>query len=104
MPHVDLPSIIGLLALMLFAAKSAGWVCKHAGQPAELGELVAGVVLGASANPPTNAKTARDREIVLHGWCRSRNANNSPPTTPNANGANWKMTMYASGGPNLSSS
>jgi Na+:H+ antiporter len=49
MPHVDLPSIIGLLALMLFAAKVAGWVCKRAGQPAVLGELVAGVVLGASA-------------------------------------------------------
>lgn len=48
MPHHDIPQFVGLLALMLLTAKAAGWLANRAGQPAVLGELLAGVVLGAS--------------------------------------------------------
>src|SRR5262245_62001016 len=49
MPHDAVPQFIGLLALTLLAAKAGGWLANRAGQPAVLGEPVAGVVLGASA-------------------------------------------------------
>lgn len=45
---MDVPEFLGLLALMLGAAKLAGWGAKLLGQPAVLGELAAGVVLGGS--------------------------------------------------------
>lgn len=46
MQHI--PQIVGLLAVMLATAKAFGWLAKRVGQPAVLGELVAGVVLGLS--------------------------------------------------------
>src|SRR5205807_3764138 len=48
MPHVDVAHFLGVLAVMLAAAKLAGALARSAGQPAVLGELAAGVVLGTS--------------------------------------------------------
>ena len=48
MPHLDVAHFLGLLAAMLAAAKLAGALARWAGQPAVLGELAAGVVLGTS--------------------------------------------------------
>ena len=49
MNHLDIPQLLGLLVLILGFAKLFGFLAKQVGQPAVLGELVAGVVLGASA-------------------------------------------------------
>jgi Kef-type K+ transport system membrane component KefB len=47
MPHIDpVASIVGGLALMLVAAKLGGELAIRAKQPAVLGELIAGIVLG----------------------------------------------------------
>ena len=48
MDHLDVPQILGLLVVMLAAAKLFGFLAQRIGQPAVLGELVAGVVLGMS--------------------------------------------------------
>jgi Kef-type K+ transport system membrane component KefB len=48
MGHVDIPQCVGLLVVMLGTAKALGALAKRIGQPAVLGELVAGVVLGRS--------------------------------------------------------
>ncbi len=48
MEHLDVPQFLGLLVMMLGAAKLLGAAAKAIGQPAVLGELVAGVVLGMS--------------------------------------------------------
>lgn len=47
-PHHELLNFLLLLALMLAAAKGAGWLSLRLRQPAVLGELLAGVVLGPS--------------------------------------------------------
>jgi NhaP-type Na+/H+ or K+/H+ antiporter len=44
----DVTHLIGLLAVMLATAKAFGWLAKLVDQPAVLGELTAGVVLGLS--------------------------------------------------------
>ena len=44
----QVPQFLGLLALMLFAARVLGGLVQRAGQPAVLGELLAGVLLGPS--------------------------------------------------------
>ena len=49
MEHLDAPQFLGLLVLVLALAKLFGFLAKRIGQPAVLGELVAGVVLGTSA-------------------------------------------------------
>lgn len=49
MKHLDVPQFLALLAAVIAAAKLSGYLAKLAGQPAVLGELVAGVLLGASA-------------------------------------------------------
>ena len=49
MDRLPVPQFLGLLAIMLGAAKVFGAVAQRLGQPAVLGELVAGVVLGMSA-------------------------------------------------------
>jgi Kef-type K+ transport system membrane component KefB len=46
--HVTL-SFLLLLAGIVAAAKAGGWVSLRLGQPAVLGELLAGVILGPSA-------------------------------------------------------
>jgi Kef-type K+ transport system membrane component KefB len=48
MDHLDVPQFLGLLALMLAMAKLFGAAAQAIGQPAVLGELVAGVLLGSS--------------------------------------------------------
>ena len=46
--HLDVPQLLGLLVLILGSANLAGALAKRIGQPAVLGELVTGVVLGVS--------------------------------------------------------
>ena len=48
MEHVPIPSLFLVLATMLVAAKLLGELAERLGQPAVLGELVAGVLLGGS--------------------------------------------------------
>ncbi len=48
MPHLDVPQFLGLLVVILGVAKLFGALAQWIGQPAVLGELVAGVVLGTS--------------------------------------------------------
>jgi Kef-type K+ transport system membrane component KefB len=48
MDHLDVPRMLSLLVAMLGAAKLLGFLAQRVGQPAVLGELVAGVVLGIS--------------------------------------------------------
>jgi Na+:H+ antiporter len=49
MDRPDVASLLGVLALALGAAKLLGGLARRIGQPAVLGELMAGVILGASA-------------------------------------------------------
>lgn len=46
MEHLDVSSVILLLSITLLAAKIGGALAQYLGQPAVLGELMAGVVLG----------------------------------------------------------
>src|SRR3989304_1414365 len=46
--HHEILNFLLLLALIVAAAKGAGWLSLRLGQPAVLGELLAGVVLGPS--------------------------------------------------------
>ncbi|MDR7427820.1 MAG: cation:proton antiporter, partial [Armatimonadota bacterium] len=46
--HHQILNFLLLLALIVAAAKGAGWLSLRLGQPAVLGELLAGVVLGPS--------------------------------------------------------
>lgn len=48
MEHLDVPQFLGLLVVILGTAKLFGAAAQRIGQPAVLGELVAGVVLGMS--------------------------------------------------------
>jgi Kef-type K+ transport system membrane component KefB len=48
MDHLTVAEFLGLLVVMLVAARLCGAVAKAVGQPTVLGELVAGVLLGAS--------------------------------------------------------
>ena len=58
MDHFDVPQQIGCLVLILVAAKVSGELARRLHQPAVLGELLAGVVLGGSVlglvNPANN--------------------------------------------------
>lgn len=49
MGNADIPQLLGLLAIALAVAKLLGAAAQWIGQPAVLGELAAGVVLGLSA-------------------------------------------------------
>jgi Kef-type K+ transport system membrane component KefB len=48
MPHLDLPTFLGLLVVMLGAARLGAILAQRVGQPAVLGELLAGVLVGTS--------------------------------------------------------
>src|SRR5262249_30635166 len=48
MPHLDIAQALGILALALATAKIMGHLAQRIGQPAVIGELLAGVVLGVS--------------------------------------------------------
>jgi Na+:H+ antiporter len=58
MEHLHIPQFVGLLVVMLAAAKVLGALAQRIGQPAVLGALVAGVILGRSVlglvNPATD--------------------------------------------------
>ena len=49
MDHSDVPRFLATLAAVFAAAKLCGYLAKLVGQPSVLGELLAGVLLGASA-------------------------------------------------------
>src|SRR3989304_9864778 len=61
MGHLDVPQFLGLLVVMLGAAKLLGGLAQGFGQPAVLGELVAGVLLGMSVGGLVDPKNE-----VLH--------------------------------------
>lgn len=48
MPQLDIPQFLGTLALILLIAKLLGTLACRLGQPAVLGELIAGAVVGGS--------------------------------------------------------
>ena len=48
MGHLDVPQFLGLLVVMFASAKLLGALAQWIGQPAVLGELLAGVILGMS--------------------------------------------------------
>lgn len=56
MGHLDVPQYLGLLVIMLGAAKLFGALAQRVGQPAVLGELLAGVTLGTSVLGLVNPK------------------------------------------------
>jgi Kef-type K+ transport system membrane component KefB len=67
MPHLDIPQFLGLLVLLLRAAKLLGALARLAGQPAVLGELLAGVLVGASVFGLVNLQDRHDpRNEALH--------------------------------------
>ena len=61
MDHLNVPQFLGLLVLILGSAKLLGAGAKRIGQPAVLGELLAGVILGSSVLGLVNPKNE-----VLH--------------------------------------
>ena len=71
MPHVDpVASIVGGLALMLLAAKLGGELAIRVKQPAVLGELVAGILLGNlsfGGAPPFHAIAQNETIEVIAG-------------------------------------
>src|ERR1017187_1815443 len=48
MEHLHISQFLGILVVMLVAAKAAGYLAQRAGQPAVLGELIGGVLVGKS--------------------------------------------------------
>lgn len=47
-PHSSIPHLLGVLVALLITAKTLGVIAQRLGQPAVVGELVAGVLLGGS--------------------------------------------------------
>jgi Kef-type K+ transport system membrane component KefB len=67
MPHLDIPQLLGILAILLGAAKFFGALAQRIGQPAVLGELMAGVIVGASVFGLVNLQDSGDpRNDVFH--------------------------------------
>ena len=48
MEHLHISQFLGILVVMLVAAKVSGYLAQRAGQPAVLGELIGGVLVGKS--------------------------------------------------------
>ena len=71
MPHIDpVAPIVGGLALMLVAAKLGGELAIRAKQPAVLGELIAGIVLGNlsfGGVPPFHALATNETIEIIAG-------------------------------------
>src|SRR4051812_27754338 len=61
MGHVDIAQWLGLLAIMLGAAKVLGLLARGIGQPTVLGELLAGVIVG-----PSVLRLIDPRADILH--------------------------------------
>lgn len=67
MQPLDVPSFLGLLVLLLGVAKLLGALARRLGQPAVLGELLAGVLIGASALSLIDPSNHNDPRLdVLH--------------------------------------
>lgn len=67
MPHLDIPAFLGTLALLLLSAKLLGALAQRLGQPAVLGELLAGVLVGGSVLGLVNLQDKADpRNEALH--------------------------------------
>jgi Kef-type K+ transport system membrane component KefB len=66
MGHVDVSQFVGLLVVMLGTAKLLGALAQRIGQPAVLGELVAGVILGRSVLGLVDPQT----DILHLSWLR----------------------------------
>src|SRR4051794_23824412 len=60
MPRLDVPQFLGLTVLLLAGAKLFGALARFVGQPAVLGELLAGVLAGASAFGLVNLQNKND--------------------------------------------
>ena len=58
MGHLDVPQFLGLLVILLGSAQLFGALARRIGQPAVLGELVAGVILGTSVLGLVDPKNA----------------------------------------------
>jgi Kef-type K+ transport system membrane component KefB len=56
MDHLDVPRFLGMLVVVLVTAKLLGTLAQRIGQPAVLGELLAGVILGTSVVGLVNPK------------------------------------------------
>jgi Kef-type K+ transport system membrane component KefB len=65
MDHPDISHFLGMLVVMLVAAKVFGVLAQRIGQPSVLGELIAGVVLGGSVLGLVDSK-----DEVLHVFAR----------------------------------
>jgi Kef-type K+ transport system membrane component KefB len=48
MEHIHISQLLGMLVVMLGVAKVAGYLAQRVGQPAVLGELIGGVLVGKS--------------------------------------------------------
>ena len=48
MEHLHISQFLGILVVMLVAAKVSGYLAQRLGQPAVLGELIGGVLVGKS--------------------------------------------------------
>lgn len=48
MEHIDVAHFLGMLVIILAMAKVAGTLAQRVGQPAVLGELVGGILIGPS--------------------------------------------------------
>jgi Kef-type K+ transport system membrane component KefB len=67
MHQLDIPNFLGLLVLLLAAAKLLGGLARHVGQPAMLGELLAGALVGPSVLGLVNLQDLADpRNDSLH--------------------------------------
>jgi Kef-type K+ transport system membrane component KefB len=49
MEHFDTTQFLGMLVVMLAVAKAGGWLAQRFGQPAVLGELIGGVLVGRTS-------------------------------------------------------
>ena len=49
MEHLNMSQFLGMLVVMLAVAKAGGWLAQRLGQPAVLGELIGGVLVGRSS-------------------------------------------------------
>ena len=61
--HVNIPLLLGTLAIIVATARLLGAAVRCVGQPAVLGELIAGVLLGASVFGLVDPK-----DDVLHAF------------------------------------
>ncbi len=65
--HIDVLLFLLLdLAIIIMAARAFGWVARRCGQPAVIGEIAAGILLGPTIAPRSWGGSSRD--------CRARSS------------------------------